>query len=48
MISSSNTGFATFSKDDLQIIDSKGKKRTLKCGTEKGKHKAKNRKTAGK
>lgn len=41
-------GFAIESAEDITISDQTGKKRTLSCGTEKGKHQSKNHRTAGK
>ncbi|XP_044181754.1 uncharacterized protein LOC114956987, partial [Acropora millepora] len=43
----SSSGFAIENVDDCLVQDSSGKKRQLVCGTEKGKHKCKNYRTAG-
>lgn len=41
-------GFAVHHSDDNSVFDDDSKKvRVLVCGTEKGKHKCKNAKTAG-
>lgn len=42
-----SSGFATEDNNDTAVTDTAGKPRKLICGTEKGKHKCKNNKTAG-
>ena len=41
-----SSGFAVLTAEDKEIEEN-GKTRSLGCGTEKGKHKCANRKTAG-
>ncbi|KAJ7362131.1 hypothetical protein OS493_013222 [Desmophyllum pertusum] len=42
-----NSGFGVVSSEDDVVTDDKGNKRKINCGTEKGKHKSKNHRTAG-
>lgn len=42
-----DSGFGVVSTEDDVVMDEKGEKRKINCGTEKGKHKSKNHRTAG-
>jgi hypothetical protein len=42
-----SSGFGVESIEDSMIEDENGKKKKISCGTEKGKHKCKNNRTAG-
>lgn len=42
-----SSGFGVVSSEDDVVTDDKGNKRKINCGTEKGKHKSKNHRTAG-
>lgn len=42
-----SSGFGVVSTEDDVVMDEKGEKRKINCGTEKGKHKSKNHRTAG-
>lgn len=43
----SSSGFAIEVVEDNVIVDDRGQQRTMRCGTEKSKHRAKNHRTAG-
>ena len=44
---SCSSGFGVVSTEDDVVMNEKGEKRKISCGTEKGKHKSKNHRTAG-
>ena len=44
---SCGSGFGVVSTEDDVVMNEKGEKRKINCGTEKGKHKSKNHRTAG-
>ena len=42
-----SSGFALETEEDSTVKDENGQERAMSCGTEKGKHKSKNHRTAG-